>query len=141
MDTERFNIQDLLDELTYATSRSGGKGGQHANKTETRVQVFFDVKASRVLTEEQKDRLLARGKSYMSDDGVLQMASDSARSQSANKEEAREKLLDFVKNALKPKKKRKKTRVPRNEKKKRLKNKRKHAEKKQTRKPPDIPDA
>ena len=133
------NTVSLLSELTFTTSRSGGKGGQHVNKTESRVQVFFDVEASQALTEDQKARLIKKGKSYLTSDHVLQMDCDSGRSQAANRQEVIEKLLAFIQKALKPEKKRKKTRVPRKEKKKRLENKRKHAEKKQKRKPPEIP--
>jgi ribosome-associated protein len=134
--TDDFNTEALIKELDFQTSRSGGKGGQHVNKTETRVQVFFDVDACQALTDDQKTRLLKKGTSY----NVLQMTCDTGRSQSANKQEVTEKLLEFIKTALKPEKKRKKTRVPRKQKKKRLDNKRKQAEKKQQRKPPDVPE-
>lgn len=135
-----FNTEDLIKELDFQTSRSGGKGGQHVNKTETRVQVFFDVDASQALTDDQKSRLLEKATSYLTTDNVLQMTCDTGRSQAANKQEVTEKLLEFIKTALKPEKKRKKTRVPRKQKKKRLENKRKQAEKKQQRKPPDVPE-
>jgi ribosome-associated protein len=135
-----FNTEALIKELDFQTSRSGGKGGQHVNKTETRVQVFFDVEASQVLTEEQKARLLVKGKNHISSEGILQMVCEAGRSQADNRQEATEKLLRFIKTALKPEKKRKKSRVPRAEKKKRLEEKRKQAEKKQKRKPPDMPE-
>ncbi len=135
-----FNTEALIKELDFQTSRSGGKGGQHVNKTETRVQVFFDVEASQVLTEEQKARLLVKGKNHISSEGILQMVCEAGRSQADNRQEAIEKLLKFIKTALKPEKKRKKTRVPRKEKNKRLENKRKRADKKQKRKPPEVPE-
>jgi ribosome-associated protein len=137
---ENVNTDVLINELEFQTSRSGGKGGQHVNKTESRVQVFFDVEASQALTVDQKARLIKKGKSYLTSGNVLQMDCDSGRSQAANRQEVIEKLLAFIKQALKPEKKRKKTRVPRKEKKKRLENKRKQAEKKQQRKPPEAPE-
>ncbi|MFP4664392.1 MAG: alternative ribosome rescue aminoacyl-tRNA hydrolase ArfB [Bacteroidales bacterium] len=140
MHDSTVNTDSLLSEISFTTSRSGGKGGQHVNKTESRVQLFFDVEASQALTPEQKDIILKKGKSIISTDGVLQMTCDAGRSQAANKQEAIEKFLVFIKTALKPEKKRKKTRVPRKEKKKRLLNKRQQSEKKQRRQKPGPDD-
>jgi ribosome-associated protein len=52
------NITLLETEITFKTSRSGGSGGQHVNKVSTKVELDFDISASRILTDEQKEILV-----------------------------------------------------------------------------------
>jgi ribosome-associated protein len=65
METNDFDIDLLISELQFQTSRSGGKGGQHVNKTESKVQLFFDVNNSKILSAEQKTRILKNAASYL----------------------------------------------------------------------------
>ena len=130
---------DFSPELTYSFSRSGGKGGQHVNKTETKVHLYFDVANSLLLDDEQKENIFQRMGNYLSAEGVLQLSCDSARSQTANKKEVTERFYQYIKEALKEEKERIPTKIPKAKKKKRLKNKRKQSEKKKYRQKPDIP--
>lgn len=130
-------LESIIQELYFKTSRSGGKGGQHVNKTETKVHLFFGVMQSKSLSDEQKSRLLTKEQNLISKDYVLQMSCETSRSQAANKAELIERFTKLLKNALKEEKPRKATKVPRAEKLKRLEGKRKLSEKKQRRKPPE----
>jgi ribosome-associated protein len=85
--SELFNLPDLEQELEISSSRSSGKGGQHVNTTETRVELHFNIPASNLLRAEQKELLMQRLGHRLSGDGNLRMYSQKSRSQSANKEE------------------------------------------------------
>jgi ribosome-associated protein len=97
-----MNKVDLSKELKYKTSKSSGKGGQHVNKVETRVELFFDVSASAVLSAAQKTLVRERLKNRISNDGVLQLASESERSQRRNKKIVTERFYDLVAEAIVP---------------------------------------
>ena len=125
-------------EFRFNTARSGGPGGQHANKTETQVELRFSIPESEVLDEEEKQRLLKKLSSKVTKEGELIVTAESKRSQLQNKEEAMEKFYSMVEKALKRPKKRKPTKPTRAAKKKRLEEKKKHSEKKAKRKPPEI---
>lgn len=120
----------LLKEIWFKTSRSGGKGGQHVNKTESRVQLNFDINTSRGLTEKEKYMLSLKLKNKISSDGILQLVSQAGRSQLFNKEIITEKFIRLIKESLKPVKRRKKTKISKSAKEKRLKKKKIHSEKK-----------
>jgi ribosome-associated protein len=83
-----------LTEVAVRTSRSSGPGGQHAQKTETRVEVVFDVLASEVLTDAQKDRVVGRV------GPVLRAVAQDERSQARNRELALERLAAQLRDAL-----------------------------------------
>lgn len=125
-------------EFRFNTARSGGPGGQHANKTETQVELRFSIPKSQVLDEEEKQRLLKKLSSKVTKEGELIVTAESKRSQLQNKEEAMEKFYSMVEKALKRPKKRKPTKPTRAAKKKRLEEKKKHSEKKAKRKPPET---
>jgi len=131
-----LNIPAIIEELSFKTSRSGGKGGQHVNKTETKVQLAFDIRQSEFLSDDEKQRLIENASNLLTKDDVLQMACETSRSQSANKAELIERFVEVLRNALKEERPRKATKIPKVEKKKRLENKRKQSEKKDLRKPP-----
>lgn len=98
------------DELKYRFSRSGGPGGQHVNKLETRVEIVFNVPDSHALDEKQKTLLNERLRSRLDASGSLRVVSQKHRSQRANKLDAREKLRRILAGALKERKKRVPTR-------------------------------
>lgn len=82
------------DEIELRTSRSSGPGGQHAQKSETRVEAVFDVESSASLTETQKRRVVGRA------GGVLRAVAQDERSQARNKELAVERLVEQLRAAL-----------------------------------------
>lgn len=122
----RVNDEVVVDEgeLSYATSRSGGPGGQHANKTETRVTVSLDVASSPSFDDAQRRLLAERLGSRLSKDGVLAVSCESERSQRRNRELARERLAELLRDGLTVDKKRKPTRVPRSVHRRRIETKR-----------------
>lgn len=120
-------------ELAFRASRSGGPGGQHVNKAATKVEVLWNVVESPTLSEEQRQRVLTRLANRIDKDGNLHVASEEHRSQWRNREAATKRLHALVREALKPRKRRKKTRPSRAAKEKRLREKRARAETKRRR--------
>jgi ribosome-associated protein len=124
---------NLISEAKIKATRSGGAGGQHVNKVSSRIELTFDIPGSYSLSDEQKNILLEKLASKLTNEGVLRITEDSARSQHENKEKAIEKFYTILENALKPVKKRKKTKVSKATKEKRLQKKKKDSEKKKLR--------
>jgi len=124
----------LEKEFSFRMSRSSGKGGQHVNKVSTRVELLFDVLNSEILTEEEKALVIKNLAAIISQNGILQIASQSSRSQIRNKEDAKEKFFEKMKKALTIEKPRKKTKKPKSLNEKRLKEKKIVGEKKALRK-------
>jgi ribosome-associated protein len=81
-------------EIELRTSRSSGPGGQHAQKSETRVEALFDVEASSALSEAQKRRVVAKA------GPVLRAIAQDERSQLRNKELATERVIESLREAL-----------------------------------------
>jgi len=80
--------QDLMvpaSELRFRFSRSSGPGGQHVNRSETRVELLFDVRNSPSLTEDQRQHLLQRLRTHLDNDGVVHVVCSETRSQSENR--------------------------------------------------------
>jgi ribosome-associated protein len=125
-------------ELEIRATRAGGPGGQHVNKTSTRIEVVWDVAASPSLTDEQRSRLLARLAPRLDSRGRLRVVSDASRSQRRNLEAAVERLRETVQRALHVPKPRKPTRPSKAAVERRLETKKRRAAKKQKRRdPPD----
>ena len=100
-------------ELEVTTSRSGGPGGQHVNKTDTRITVRWNVKMTSALNEEQKERVLQNLQTRLTGDGDLIVHNSESRSQQQNKQMALIQLAQDVRKALHVPKKRMATRVSR----------------------------
>jgi len=101
-----------LAELRFEFSRSSGPGGQNVNKTSTRVAVLFDVSSSPVLTPIQRARLRARLSTRIGRDGVLRVTASRERTQTGNRRAALEQLAALLADALRVRKPRIRTKVP-----------------------------
>jgi ribosome-associated protein len=95
-----FTKEDLQKEVTYKTSRSGGKGGQNVNKVSSKVELLFNFDQSPLFTEEEKQLLWSKLQSRLNKDSNLQVVCEEERSQLLNKEKALEKLQLILANAL-----------------------------------------
>ncbi len=122
------NLELLENEITYKASRSGGAGGQHVNKVSTKIELDFDVHNSNVLTDEQKEVILKKLASKITKDGILQIVSQSERSQLRNKKVVLDKFQELITDCFRVSKVRKPTRIPRAVKEKRLRMKKIKAE-------------
>lgn len=122
-----------MHELKFATSRSGGPGGQNVNKLETRIELRFDISGSRSLSPNEKAVLLEKLRSRLDSQGVLRIVAQESRSQWQNRQIAIEKFVDVMRKALKPRKKRKPTNPTKSAREKRLKAKRIRSERKKAR--------
>jgi len=121
-----------LSELTFRFSRSGGPGGQHANRSETRVELLFDVGGSSRLNDVQRERLLA-GLGHVID----QNGSSQSRSQYQNREAVVARFRALLQQALRPPKKRLLTRPSRAARERRLEDKRRRSSRKRYRRRPE----
>jgi ribosome-associated protein len=117
-------------EILLRTSRSSGPGGQHAQKSETRVEAIFDVEASSALSDAQKKRVLAKA------GPVLRAVAQAERSQLRNKELATERLVDALREALRVPRQRVPTKPSRAAKERRLESKKRRSATKQLRRDP-----
>lgn len=116
-----------LAEVELQVSRSSGPGGQHAQKSETRVVAVFDVGASNALTEVQKRRVIARA------GAVLRAVAQDERSQSRNRELAVERLVAALRDALRVPRKRVPTKPTAAARERRLEQKKRRSQTKQLR--------
>lgn len=131
---KRIDSDLLLPFVQFQTSRSGGSGGQHVNKVETKVTLLFDLDGATLFSDDEKARIRQRLRNRLQADGVLQVSSQETRSQSQNKEIALQKLVTLLLNALKTEKQRKATKPSKAAVQKRLDAKRQQALRKISRK-------
>ncbi len=115
-------------ELFVTTSRASGPGGQHVNKTDSRVILHWNIYKTAILTDTQKERIIQKLKSQINEEGVLMVACGATRSQLQNRRLAYQQLIEKITKALHVPKKRIKTGIPENIKKRRLELKRKRSE-------------
>lgn len=121
------------DELVARASRSGGAGGQHVNTSSTRIELVWNVAASRALTDEQRERVLQKLSSRLDGERNLRVVASDRRSQRQNRESAEERLAELVRRALIVPKKRRPTKPTRAAKQARLESKRRLSDKKRER--------
>src|SRR3982750_4276050 len=96
-------------ELDVRVSRSSGAGGQHVNKTSSRVEIFWNIDNSRALTEEQRVRLREKLESRLTSEGSVRVVASDTRSQTRNREVAEQRLAELVARSLIVPRKRKPT--------------------------------
>ncbi len=120
-----------LSEIELRFSRSSGPGGQHAQKSETRVEAIFDVEASGSLTDRQRQRVLRKA------GPVLRAIAQDERSQARNRELAVSRVAEALREALHVPRRRKPTKPSRASVERRLESKRRRSETKRLRRPPN----
>ena len=128
----------LYNECVFKAVKSSGPGGQHVNKTASKIELYFNIEHSQALNDKEKQRLLDKLSTKLSADGNIILTCQDSRSQHKNKDIAFKKLLEVLLENLKVSKKRKPTKIPKSVKIKRLKNKRANSEKKATRRKPNL---
>lgn len=121
------------DRIVFKASRSGGPGGQNINKVNTRVMLFFDVANCKSFSEVQKRRILTRLSTRANKNGVIRVVAQKFRTQKANRRVAIERLQELLREALKTRPVRKRTKVPYAVKRRRLEEKRRRSLLKQQR--------
>jgi ribosome-associated protein len=120
-------------DIHFVYGTSSGPGGQHVNKVATKATLLFHVHHGSTLSQVQRDRLLKTLKTRINKEGVLRVSSSKHRSQRANREAAIERFCLLLREALKERKKRKKSLVSRSQKQRRLDQKKKRGERKKFR--------
>ncbi len=128
---------DVTLELTFKTSRSGGKGGQNVNKVETKVEARWKVAATKLFLPEQIVLITTKLANQITDDGDLILTCTEDRTQLGNKQKVIKKINSLVQKCLVVPKKRKPTEVPAGVKEKRLTEKKRVGEIKSNRKKPE----
>ena len=127
------SVEIPLSELVYTASRSSGPGGQHVNTADTRIQVRWNVRESVALSDAERERLLDKLSSRLTEAGDLILACDTNRSQRRNREEVTRRLAELVREALIVPKPRRKSKPSRAAKEKRLEEKRRKSQTKKDR--------
>jgi len=126
-----MDAESIRSEVAFRVSRSSGPGGQHAQKTSTRVEALFDVEASTGLTEAERRRVLERL------GPVVRAVAQDERSKARNRELATQRILDQLAEAAKPRRKRRPTAPTTASREQRLEEKRRRSGVKRLRRPPE----
>jgi ribosome-associated protein len=126
-----MEVESIRSEVAFRVSRSSGPGGQHAQKSSTRVEALFDVEGSTGLSEAERKRVLERL------GPVVRAIAQDERSQARNRELATQRIVDQVAAAAKPRRKRRKTVPTPASREQRLEEKKRRGGVKRLRQPPD----
>lgn len=133
-----MNKDQLISELSFKAIRSSGPGGQHVNKTASKVEVSFNLDSSQALSDREKERLHLKLSSRISSEGIIMLQCGETRSQHRNKAIVIERLVNMLEHNLKVAKPRKKTKPSKGAIERRIKSKKENAFKKANRKPPKL---
>ncbi len=120
-------------EIEARASRAGGAGGQHVNTSSTRIELRWNVRQSRAIDEQTRQRIIEKLPTRIDADGALRVVSSARRSQLQNREAAEARMAELLAGALHREKPRRKTKPSRAAKQKRLDEKRHNSERKQNR--------
>lgn len=129
---------ELLKEVAFKTSRSGGKGGQNVNKVSSKVEVIFNVADSQLFNADEKEMIQAKLAHRLDSEGNLHVVAQEDRSQLLNKQRVLIKLIELLSKSLIVQKERKATKVPKSVIYKRLDDKKLLAMRKAQRKKPNF---
>jgi ribosome-associated protein len=131
-----MNIANILKELNFKATRSSGAGGQHVNKTSSKIELTFDLENSLSLSEKEKELLKAKLSSKLTKENILILFCEETRSQHKNKEIAIKKFLALFKISLLRQKKRRETKPSKGAMKRRVETKKRTSFKKILRRKP-----
>lgn len=131
--TKKIKSRLFDSEFDIQASRSGGPGGQNVNKVNSKIQLFFDINKSQLLTEEEKNVLLNKWENKLDNEGKIMFQSQEKRSQLQNKELTIRKFYEAMLKAFEKKKIRKATKPNKGAIESRIKAKKVNALKKQNR--------
>ncbi|MDN3641285.1 alternative ribosome rescue aminoacyl-tRNA hydrolase ArfB [Lutimonas halocynthiae] len=131
-----MNVEKILKEISFTAVRSGGPGGQHANKVSSKVVLMFDIPDSESISDAEKERLVQKLTGRLNSREQLILTCDESRSQHKNKEIVTNRFITLLQETLKKQKKRVPTRVSKGEKARRLEAKKKRGLKKSLRQKP-----
>ena len=126
-----MDAESIRSEVRFRFSRSSGPGGQHAQKSSTRVEALFDVESSDGLSDPERRRVLERL------GPIVRAVSQDERSQLRNRELATERIVEQVAEASRPRRRRRPTEPTRASKERRLDGKRRRSELKDGRRGPE----
>jgi ribosome-associated protein len=126
-----MDAESIRREITFRVSRSSGPGGQHAQKSSTRVEAVFEVESSEGLTDAERAGVVERL------GPVVRAIAQDERSQLRNRELATERLLEQVRKAARPRRRRTATTPTQASRERRLDDKRRRGETKRLRQPPE----
>src|SRR5210317_1026941 len=129
-----MNSKDIINELSFKAIRSSGAGGQHVNKTSSKIELTFDLENSNALSKKEKERLKEKLSSKLTNENVLILFCEETRSQHRNKEIAIKRFLEIIKKGLTKPKIRKETKPSKASIQKRLEKKQNNTIKKALRK-------
>ena len=133
-----METEEIISELQYKAVRSSGAGGQNVNKVSSKVVLYFDLKNSQALSDEEKVLLETKLSSRLTSEQMLILNCDEDRSQFKNKAIVTKRFLDIITAGLHIPKIRKATKIPKSVIRKRIKDKKNISEIKKSRKKPEF---
>ncbi|SDS43259.1 ribosome-associated protein [Polaribacter sp. KT25b] len=102
-----MNSETIIKELSFKAIRSSGAGGQHVNKTSSKIELTFDLESSNSLSEDEIILLKTKLSSRLTNESLLILFCDESRSQHRNKDIVIKRFLELIKtNLIRPKKRR-----------------------------------